>query len=101
MHLEKTNARTPCHGVSATTYGTRRPLAGLAGGRRIAQRADLRAAARQRAHQQFTQVRAAVRRKTLLLLWWIDDGKMIVVVVHLPGKGSSDYVCVGMLSGRS
>ena len=23
----------------------------------------------------FTQVRAAVRRKTLLLLWWIDGGK--------------------------
>ena len=61
-----------CRGMSAATYGTRRPLAGSAGGRRVAQRSDQWAAARQRAHQQFTQVRAAVRRKTLLLLWWID-----------------------------
>ena len=37
----------------------------------------------------FTQVRAAVRRKTLLLLWWIDGGKMVVVIVRLPGRVAS------------
>ena len=26
----------------------------------------------------FTQVWAAMRRKTLLLLWWIDGGRMVV-----------------------
>ena len=61
------------------TYGTRRPLAGSAGGRRAAQRADQRTTARQRAHKKFTQVRAAARRKTLLLLWWIDGGMEVVV----------------------
>nr|XP_045083787.1 uncharacterized protein LOC120962986 [Aegilops tauschii subsp. strangulata] len=51
--------------------------------------------ARQRAHKQFTQVRATARHKTLLLLWWID-GRMNVVVrgtlarQGLP-RGSSDY----------
>ena len=61
-------ARQRCRGISATTYGTGRPLAGSAGGRRVAQRADRRTAAQQRAHKQFTQVRAAARCKTLLLL---------------------------------
>ena len=37
----------------------------------------------------FTQVRAAVRRKTLLLLWWIDGGKMVVVIASLPGRVAS------------
>ena len=63
-----------CRGISATTYGTGWPLAGSARGRRVAQRAEQRAAARQRAHKQFTQVRADARHKTLLLLWWIDGG---------------------------
>ena len=44
------------------------------GGRRVAQRADQREVGRQRAHKQFTQVRAAARHKTLVLLWWIDGG---------------------------
>ena len=35
----------------------------------------------------FTQVRAAVRRKTLLLLWWIDGGRMMVRHSTLPGRG--------------
>ena len=37
----------------------------------------------------FTQVRAAMRRKTLLLLCWIDGGKMVVVVACLPGRVAS------------
>ena len=37
----------------------------------------------------FTQVRVAVRRKTLLLHWWTDDGKMVVLVVRLPGMVAS------------
>ena len=57
-----------CRGLSTATYGTRRPLAGSVGGHRVAQRADQRTAAWQRAHKQFTQVRAAARHKTLLLL---------------------------------
>ena len=40
-----------CHRISTTTYVTRRPLAGSAGGRRVAQRADQCTAARQRAHK--------------------------------------------------
>ena len=77
-------ARQRCRGISAATYGTGRPLAGSAGGRRVAQRADQRTAARQRAHKQFTQVRAAARRKTLLLLWWIDGGNE---------RGGAWYTC--------
>ena len=60
---------------TTATYGTRRSLAGSAGGRRVAQRGDEHGAAWQGSHKQFTQVRATVRRKTLLLLWWIDGGK--------------------------
>ena len=82
------------------TYGTRRPLAGSAGGRRVAQRVDQRTAARQRAHKQFTQVRATVRRKTLLLLWWIDGGKVVVVCSTLARqglhRGDSDYARIGV-----
>ena len=89
-------ARQRCCEISATTYGTGWPLAGSAGGRRVAQRADQRTAARQRAHKQFTQVRAAARRKTLLLLWWIDGGMNVVVRSTLSRQGSarghSDYV---------
>ena len=71
------------------------PLAGSAGGRRVAQRADQRAAAQHRAHKQFTQVRAAARHKTLLLHWWIDDG-MNVVMRSTPARqgsprGRGDY----------
>ena len=80
-------AHQRCRGISAATYGTRRPLAGSAGGRRVAQRADQRTAARQRAHKQFTQVRAAARRKTLLLLWWIDGGKVVVERSTLARQG--------------
>ena len=35
----------------------------------------------------FTQVRAAVRRKTLLLLWWIDGGKVVVERSTLARQG--------------
>ena len=35
----------------------------------------------------FTQVRAAVRRKTLLLLWWIDGGKVVVEYSTLARQG--------------
>jgi hypothetical protein len=35
----------------------------------------------------FTQVRAAARRKTLLLLWWIDGGKMVVQCSALAWQG--------------
>ena len=54
----------------------------------------------------FTQVRAAARRKTLLLLWWIDGGKVVgerstLARQGLP-QGSSDYthieVCVSQPS---
>ena len=42
----------------------------------------------------FTQVRAAVRCKTLLLLWWIDGGKVVVecstLARHGLPQGSSD-----------
>lgn len=61
--------------------GPEGPLLVRQGGRRVAQRADERGAARQGSHEQFTQVQAAVRRKTLLLLWWID-GERVVVVEH-------------------
>ena len=80
-------ARQRCRGISAATYGTEWSLAGLAGGRRVAQRADQRAAARQRAHKQFTQVRATARRKSLLLLWWIDGGMNVVVRSALSRQG--------------
>ena len=61
-------------GLRISVAGYPRPPMGPGGpllvrrGRRVAQRADQRAAARQRAHKQFTQVRATARRKTLLLL---------------------------------
>ena len=68
----------------------------MAGGRRVAERADERIAAWQKAHEQFTQVRAAVRRKTLLLLWWIDGGMNVGVCSTLARqgfpRGCSDYV---------
>ena len=76
-----------CCGISTATYGNRRPLAGSAGGRRIAQRADQRIAARQRTHKQFTQVWAAARHKTLLLLWWIDGGMEVVKHSTLSRQG--------------
>ena len=48
----------------------------------------------------FTQVRAAVRRKTLLLLWWIDGGKVVVERSTLARQGlpwgSSDYARMGV-----
>ena len=82
------------------TYGTKGPLASSVGGQRIAQRADERGAARQGSHKQFTQVRAAVRRKTLLLLWWIDGGKVVVERSTLARQGlpqgSSDYARMGV-----
>ena len=71
------------------TYGTGWPLVGSVGGGRVAQRADQRMAARQRAHKQFTQVRAAMRHKTLLLLWWIDGGMNVVVYSTLARQGLS------------
>ena len=48
----------------------------------------------------FTQVRAAVRRKTLLLLWWIDGGKVVaerstLARQGLP-RGGSDYARMGV-----
>ena len=51
---------------------------------------------RQRAHKQFTQVRAAARRKTLLLLWWIDGRMDLVVRSTLAQQGfaQGDYVYV-------
>ena len=43
----------------------------------------------------FTQLRAAARRKTLILLWWIDGGKVVVERSTLARQGlpwgSSDY----------
>ena len=48
----------------------------------------------------FTQVQAAVRRKTLLLLWWIDGGKMVLSATRSPGRDASGrerlraYECV-------
>ena len=87
-----------CRRISAATYGTGRPLAGSTGGRRVAQRADQRTTAHQRAHKKFTQVRAAARRKTLLLLWWIDGGMSVVVRSTLSRqglpRGHSDYACM-------
>ena len=80
-------ARQRSHGISVATYVTGQPLAGSAGGRRVAQRADQRTTARQRAHKQFTQVRAATRRKTLLLLWWIDGGMSVVMHSTLARQG--------------
>ena len=74
-------------GISAATYGTGWPLAGSARARHIAQRAYQRAAARQRAHKQFTKVWAAARRKTLLLLWWIDGGMSVVTRSTLARQG--------------
>ena len=50
----------------------------------------------------FTQVRAAARRKTLLLLWWIDGGRMVVGHSTLAQQGclgakvSTPYECVGV-----
>ena len=48
----------------------------------------------------FTQVRAAARRKTLLLLWWIDGGKMVAERSTLARQGlpqgSSDYARMGV-----
>ena len=76
-----------CFGISAATYGTEWPLVGSAGGRRVAQRADKCGAARHGSHKQFTQVRAAVRRKTLLLLWWIDGGRVVVERSTLARQG--------------
>ena len=46
-------ARQRCRGISAATYGTGWPLVGSAGGRRIAQRANQRTAARRGAHKRF------------------------------------------------
>ena len=93
-------ARQKFRGISTATYGTRRPLAGSAGGRRIAQRADQRTTARQRAHKQFTQIRSAARCKTLLLLWWIDGGMEVVKHSTLARQGlpwgSSDYARMGV-----
>ena len=80
-------------------YGTKRPLAGSSRGRRVTQRVDQRTAARQRAHKEFTQVRAAARRTTLLLLWWIDGGMEVVRHSTLARQGllmgSCDYACMG------
>ena len=60
---------------TTATYGTRRPLAGSAGGRRVAKE-QTSVGQHDRDHiGSFTQVRATARRKTLLLLWWIDGGK--------------------------
>ena len=36
---------------------------------------------------QFTQVRAAARRKTLLLLWWIDGENVVVEHSTLARQG--------------
>ena len=48
----------------------------------------------------FTQVRAAVRRKTLLLLWWIDGGKVVVERSTLARQGlpqgGSGYARMGV-----
>ena len=48
----------------------------------------------------FTQVRAAVRRKTLLLLWWIDGGKVVVERSTLARQGfphgNSGYARMGV-----
>ena len=47
----------------------------------------------------FTQVRAAVRCKTLLLLWWIDGGRVVAerstLARHGLPWGSSDYARMG------
>ena len=81
-----------CRGRSAATYWTGRPLACSAGD--VALHKE-QTSARQRAHKQFTQVRATARRKTLLMLWWIDGGMSVVVRSTLARQsmpqGYSDY----------
>ena len=69
--------------------GPGRPLAGSAGGRGVAlHKEQTNVGQRDRDHtSSFTQVRAAMRRKTLLLLWWVDGGNVVVVRSTLARQG--------------
>ena len=85
---------------TTATYGTRRPLAGSAGGDTL-HKEQTSVAQHGRDHAgNFTQVRAAMRRKTQLLLWWIDGGKVVVERSTLARqglpRGSSDYTHMGV-----
>ena len=44
----------------------------------------------------FTQVQAAVRRKSLLLLWWIDGGRVVVERSTLAWQDGSGYTRMGV-----
>ena len=87
---------------TTATYGTRRPLAGSAGGETL-HKEQMSVGQHGRDHtRNFTHVRAAVRRKTLLLLWWIDGGRMVVEHSTLARHGClwaqwlCSYECVGL-----
>ena len=87
---------------TAATYGTGGPLAGSAGGVALHKEQTSVGQCGRDHTGNFTQVRAAVRCKTLLLLWWIDGGKMLVSAAHLPGSVASGrkwlraYECEGV-----
>ena len=85
---------------TTATYGTRRPLAGSAGGVALhKEQTSVRQHGRDHTGS-FTQVRAVVRRQTLLLLWWIDGGKVVVERSTLARQGlpqgGSDYARMGV-----
>ena len=79
-------ARQRCRGKPQPPMGPEGPLLVRQGRRRVAQRAEERGTACRDHMVDFTQVQAAVRRKTLLLLWWIDGGRMMVGCGTLPGR---------------
>ena len=60
-----------CRGDARSPMGQGCPFCGSAGDDHIAQRAET-IGQRGDGQLSFTQVRAALQRKTLLLLWWID-----------------------------
>ena len=81
------------------TYGTKRPLAGSAGGDAL-RKEQTSVGQHDRDHtDNFTQVRAAARRKTLLLLWWIDGGKVVVVHSTLARQGLPQAVATTRVWG--
>jgi hypothetical protein len=52
----------------------------------------------------FTQVRAALRRKTLLLLWWIDERTMVETQRSSPARsprGESSYARMSVQGPKS
>ena len=84
---------TPLPGVlkmsweTTATYGTKGPLLVRRGDGTL-HKEQKNVGQHDRDHAgNFTQVRAAVRRKTLLLLWWIDGGRMVVERSTLARQG--------------